>query len=78
MNHLDIDIGPFPDYDECHNLPYSFWDETSSINTNGECILLYKHLYCDGEFRIFNADSPHHNNFVYVRFNDEARSIEYF
>lgn len=62
---------------DCFNLPWTFRNKASSINTGGECVILYYNADCAGYFRVFTPGSIGHFNFKRLGFNDVAESIEY-
>ena len=69
---------------ECVDLPRNFWDQASSVNTNGLCLILYPNTNCrgrkyaaydlDGEF-LESRDSAR-NDLSEIRMNKRTRSVE--
>lgn len=52
-----------------------FDNEISSINTHGNCVILYDAHHCQGDTRTVEPGSPNHKYLGEVGFNDRARSL---
>uniref|UniRef100_A0A7E4ZV28 Beta/gamma crystallin 'Greek key' domain-containing protein n=1 Tax=Panagrellus redivivus TaxID=6233 RepID=A0A7E4ZV28_PANRE len=64
---------------ECHNLPGSFNDIGSSVDTHYGCVALFEHANCGGRRVIFkiNCGGPEccvHADFGFCDFHDQASS----
>ena len=42
----------------CINMPHEWNDRTSSINSHGQCFLIYEHANCDGQLMKIQDGAP--------------------
>jgi hypothetical protein len=63
---------------ECSNLPGFFNDRTTSIDTAGNCVILYEHGNCIGNsITVHGLSDCHHNlGFCGLNFNDKTSSFK--
>ena len=60
----------------CLNLPEAIKDKSISINTHGNCVILYIYKGCLGNFRVFTPDTGYHDDFTMLGFERGPRSIQ--
>lgn len=59
----------------CMNVPYDFNDEGSSVNTYGNCVVLWEHKDCQGTYMMVAPGIGFHYNFDQNDFNDMVSSV---
>lgn len=73
-NHLN-DFKLSSEDRKCVDFSSDHKDHLSSINTNGECVILFAHEDCEGLQTVITSGMENHDNLLKRAFDDETRSM---